>query len=94
MSQIVKQLTNSINKRLCGNSDNEQVFNTVKPVYKSALLKSGYKSSIKFSEANHHYNSKKTRKMIWFNPPFFQTVKTNVGKLFFRLLDKHFAKSH
>ena len=92
--QIVKQLTNSINKKLCGNSDNEQVFNTVKLVYKNALLKSGYKSSIKFSEANHHYNSKKTQKMIWFNPPFSQTVKTNVPKLFFRLLDKHFPKSH
>ena len=31
-SQIIKQLTNSINKRLCENSVNEQVFNTVKPV--------------------------------------------------------------
>ena len=26
--------------------------------------------------------------------PFAQAVKTNVAKLFFRLLDKHFAKSH
>ena len=39
--QIVKQLTNSINKRLCENSANEQDFNTVKPVYESALHKSG-----------------------------------------------------
>ena len=29
-----------------------------------------------------------------FNPPFTQSVKTNVAKLFFRLLDKHFQKSH
>ena len=29
-----------------------------------------------------------------FNPPFSQTVKTNVAKLFFKLLDKHFPKSH
>ena len=34
--QIVKQLTNSINKRLCENSANEQVFNTAKPVYENA----------------------------------------------------------
>ena len=26
----------------------------------------------------------------WFNPPFSQTVKTNVAKSFFRLLDKLF----
>ena len=29
---VIKQLTNSINKRLCENSANEQVFNTVKTV--------------------------------------------------------------
>ena len=37
---------------------------------------------------------RKTQKMICFNPPFSQTVKTNVAKLFFRLLDKNFPKSH
>ena len=91
----VKQLTNSINKRLCENSANEQVFNTAKPVYENVLHKSGSKSSLKYSEEIHQYNSKKrTRNIIWFNPPFSQTVKTNVAKSFFELLDKHFPKSH
>ena len=40
-SKIKKQLTNSISKRLCENLANEQVFNTVKPVYENALHKSG-----------------------------------------------------
>ena len=93
--QIIKQLTNSINKRLFENSANEQIFNTVKPVYEKTLHKSGYKSSLKYSEEIHRYNSKKrTRNIISFNPPFSQTVKTNVVKTFFRLLDKHFPKSH
>ena len=92
--QVIKQLTNSINKRLCENSANEQVFNTVKPVYENALHKSGYKSSLKCSEEIYHHSSnKRTRKIMWFNPPFPQTVKTNVAKLFLRLLDKHFPKS-
>ena len=79
----------------CENSANEQVFNTVKPVYENALHKSGYKSSLKYSEEiNQHSSSKRIRKIIWFNPPFNQTVKTNVAKLFLRLLDKHFPKSH
>ena len=38
--------------------------------------------------------TKEPEKIIWFNPSFTQTVKTNVAKLFFRLLDKHFPKSH
>ena len=93
--QVIKQLTNSINKRLCENSANEQVFNTAKPVYENVLHKSGSKSSLKYSEEIHQYNSKKrTRNIIWFNPPFSQTVKTNVAKSFFELLDKHFPKSH
>ena len=47
--RIIKQLTNSISLRLCENSGNEQVFNTVKPIYEKALHKSGYKSSLKYS---------------------------------------------
>ena len=39
-------------------------------------------------------NRRRRRNIIWFNPPFSQTVKTNVAKLFFRLLDKHFPRSH
>ena len=50
--QVIKQLTNSINKKLCENLANEQVFNTVKPVYENALHKSGYKSSLKYSRGN------------------------------------------
>ena len=45
--QIIKQLTNSINKRLRENLENEQVFNTVKIAYENALHKSGYRSSLK-----------------------------------------------
>ena len=43
----------------------------------------------------HQYNSKKrTGNIIWFNSPFSQTVKTNVAKSFFRLLDEHFLINH
>ena len=37
---------------------------------------------------------KRTRNIIWFNPQFSETVKTNAAKSFFRILDKHFPKSH
>ena len=74
--KIIKQLTNSINTRLCENSANEQVFNIVKPVYENALHKSGYKRSLKCSEKIHQYNSKKrTRNIIWFNPRFLKPLK-------------------
>ena len=30
------------------------------------------------------------RNIIWFNPPYSKSLKTNFGKYFFRLLNKHF----
>ena len=37
---------------------------------------------------------KENRNIIWFNPPYSKNVKTNVGKIFFKLLHKHFPKSN
>ena len=34
------------------------------------------------------------RNILWFNPLFSSNVKTNIGKIFLRLLDKHFPKYH
>ena len=35
---------------------------------------------------------KRSRKIIYFNPPYSKSVKTNIGKIFLQLLDKHFPK--
>ena len=32
-------------------------------------------------------------KMIWINPPFSLSVKTNIGKLIFKMIKKNFPKS-
>ena len=34
------------------------------------------------------------RQIIWFNPPYSVNEKTNVGKLFMRLIDKQFPSHH
>ena len=34
------------------------------------------------------------RNVLWFNPPYSKTIKTNVGGQFLKLLSKHFPKSH
>ena len=33
------------------------------------------------------------RNIIWFNPPFNKNIKTNIGKTFLKLIDKHFPRS-
>ena len=41
-------------------------------------------------------NEKKKRKhnIIWYNPPYSANVKTNIGKIFCKLLNKHFPRGH
>ncbi len=36
---------------------------------------------------------KRTRNIIWFNPPHIKTVRTNVARDFLKLIDKHFSKT-
>ena len=35
----------------------------------------------------------RSRKVIYFNPPFCESVKTNIGKIFFELMNKHFNEN-
>ena len=37
---------------------------------------------------------KKKRKIIWFNPPYNEGIKTNLGKRFLQLVSKHFPRNH
>ena len=62
--QVIKQLTNSINKRLCENSSNKQVSKTVKPVYENPLHKGGYKCSLKYSEEIYQHSSNNLSSLI------------------------------
>ena len=34
------------------------------------------------------------RNIIWYNPPYYKSVSTNIGRVFLNLLDKHFHKEH
>ena len=32
--------------------------------------------------------------MIWYNPPYSANTKTNIGKIFVNLINKHFPKTN
>jgi len=83
-----------INKRISDLSCNENEFNKVKPAYETALRQSGYIPSMQYnSENTQNVRRKRNRKVIWFNPPYSQSVKTNIGKIFIKLVRKHFPKN-
>ena len=93
--QIFKQLPKVMNERLSHNSSNEAVFNSIKVEYEDALKKSCYKVNQKYTAKTTTKPKKiRQRNIIWSNLPFRKSVKTNVAKIFFRSLDKHFPRKN
>ena len=45
-------------------------------------------------EIRNTYQANQNKEIILFSPPYSVNVKTNVGKLFMKLIDKHFSRDH
>ena len=96
--KVLENIPKGINRRLSRISATKEIFEAAAPVYQAALEKSGYKYKLSYEEglvqSADMDKAKKARKhnkdVIWFNPPYSQSVKTNVGRKFLQLLDKHF----
>ena len=58
--------------------------------------KCGYDYKLKFKPPtpNQPKKNHRKRKITWFNPPYSKHVKTNIGKKFLELIDKHFPAGH
>ena len=89
---IIKELPNMINKRISDLSCNEEEFDKAKGVYETALRDSGHHPNFKYERQKR--NKTRNRKVIWFNPPFNKSVKTNLGRHFLQLVRKHFTRRH
>ena len=82
-----------IEKRISEISCDKEEFDKAKHDYNKALEKSGFKEKIEFKEQPEN-RSRRRRKIIWFNPPYSSNVKSNIGKIFMKLIRKHFPKEH
>ena len=97
---IIRDIPKSISKRLSDISCNQEVFEKALPLYENALKHSAFDTSLQYvqktSQTEDNTNNKRRRKrnITWFNPPHFTNVKTNIGKVFFKLLNKHFPKNN
>ena len=95
---IINQLPKAIAIRLSKISSNEEVFMTTKGQYEKALYDSGFSTKLEYIDYSDSRKNKdqrqRKRNIIWFNPPYSTNVKTHIGKIFFKLLNKHFPKSN
>ena len=66
---------------------------------KAHTNKSGFNEELKYNnkdikgQTRNKEKRKRRRRIIWLNPPFSLSVKTNIQKLFFKMLKKNFHKS-
>ncbi len=96
---IIKNLPESINKRLSDISSDEEAFNRAAPTYQKALDHSGYNHQLKFKHPpplniSTSQNKKRHRNVTWYNPPYSKNVATNIGRTFLKILDEEFPENH
>ena len=91
---IIKQLPSMTNKRISSISCKGTKFNKAKIMYETALKNSGSQATIKFEKPSQNKRRNRNKKVIWFNPPFSLSIKTDIGKEFFKLIRKHFPRNH
>ena len=79
---VLRQLAKSLSKRISETSSNEQIFKESIPIYKEALKKSEFHEKLEYvrEEVDKHGKEEKKRrerKIISFNPPYSNNVKSN-----------------
>ena len=93
--QIIKKIPRSIEKRLSRLSSTKEIFENSKDYYEQRLRQCGYNEKLNYTEENNKINQKSGRRnILWFNPPYSKSVKTNIGKRFLRLINKHFLPKY
>ena len=77
-----------IHKRLSVLSYSKDKFDKAKLLYKKSLQEIGHITTISYTQTEVKSNKNRSRNIIWFNPPFSQNVKTNIGKILLKLIKK------
>ncbi len=98
---VIRAIPKGITHRHSDISSNQEEFYKSTRVYQEALEKSGYNLKLEYNpkprnkqnNCNEPDRSRK-RNITWYNPPFDLGVKTNVGKLFFKIVDESFPAGH
>ena len=101
---MIKHLPLSIANRLSSISCDAEAFNDAKPEYESALSSSGFNDMLEYTPpANEPTNThvapgperkKRSRNIIWCNPPFNLSLKTKFAREVLKLIDTHFHRRH
>lgn len=90
---ILQNIPKGVNKRLSSLSSNDDLFKKTTLCYQKAINDAGYHHVLNFHGQTNNNNNKprqRNRKVIWYNPPFDLSVKTNIGHKFLKLINDSF----
>ena len=75
-------------------SSNQDIFDQEAPIYNEGLRLTGYNEQIQYIPPSDENRNRRKRKrdVIYFCPPWNDSLKTNLGKKFLALIDKHFRR--
>ena len=91
---ITTQLPSITIRHISNLSCYENEFNNAKHLYESALKNRGFNYGMKFGVLVENSRRNTNRKVLWSNLAYSLNVKTNIGKVFIKLVGKHFLRSH
>ena len=84
-----------IGKRLSSLSSTRKFCEEVRKPYEEALKQNGHNTSFSYDENPSQPKKKnRRRKIIWFNPPYSESVETNVGREFRNNLMRNIPVQH
>ena len=96
---VLKQLPESIAKRISDTSSSKDIFDKSTLIYQNALYESGFKKELKYTSSDTSFQEEndqriRRRKIIWFNSPYSRSAKTNISKNFLHLLVNYFPANN
>ena len=95
---IIEQVPKMVNDRLSMLSSGKKEFDESRDIYQQALNDAGHKFKLEYKPPSNATNDtrkhRRKRNITWYNLPFNMNVKTKVGMLTLKLIDKHFPKNN
>ena len=101
---IIADIPKAISKCLTNISCNKNVFLRNIDIYQIALKNSGFDGPVTYNDQSEQASNvnieeanqarKHNHAIIWYKLPYSMNVKTNIGKTFLKLLQKHFPPTH
>ena len=90
-SVVIKEIQKGVCKRLSSNSSDAQKFSEHSAHFDLALKDAGHQGNMEFIPPRQERKKVRRKKVIWFNPPWCRSVRTNVAGKFLKLVRKHFG---